>query len=422
MYLQRHLVLTPLVLCLLTACSAGSGSDSETSHSFQVFEEDGVTISESSSEPKYEGDIFTFEEIFELEQDESRPETLLNVAAGYLMDEEGRIFVFDYGDCRIAVFNQNGKYLRDIGRQGAGPGEFSHIRYRWMKDGVIAVYDALQYRATTFTTEGMFLNSYTRPGTSNIMRLAPIMRRLMSIYPLPDGRMVQMLDEQRQFGTEEQARRSTAVLVSSAGDSLHSFSTEWMETPVYPARGGGVIGKRTMFTVVPALQVYLDRGILIADPREPIARWYDLEGNLTRILRLGLEPEPVTGEERTEIERYYRELIQNSESPQKERLEENWQFTVIPDYKSFWYSFLVDDQGFHWLRNHDDWTQPAEVRRQYSYKVYSPEGEYLGSATWPSRVASITRGHFLGRQLDEETDGYRYFVYRITPAVEGLEY
>jgi len=306
--------------------------------------------------------------------------------------------------------DRNGNYLRDFGRKGAGPGEFNHIRLRWMKDGIIAVYDYQQFRASTFTTEGRFLNSYTRPGTSNMMRLAPIMRMLQSIYPLTDGRMIQILDEQKQFGTEDQARRTTAVLVSPAGDSLRSFSAEWLPIPVYPAKGGGVIGKQTMFLTVPALRVDLDRGILIADPREPIARWYDLDGDLIRIIRLGLEPEPVTSEEKGEIERFRREQIQDAEGPQKERLEEARQYTVIPDYKTFWYSFLVDDRGFYWLRNHEDWTQPPEVRRQLSYKVFSPEGEYLGAATWPSRVA------------DEETGGYRYFVYRITPAVEGLEY
>jgi len=85
---NMHLVLTLLFLFLLTACSADSGSG--TGHNFRVFEEDGVTISESSGGPKHSGEIFRFEEIFELEQDDSRPETLLNRANGFGMDEDGQ--------------------------------------------------------------------------------------------------------------------------------------------------------------------------------------------------------------------------------------------------------------------------------------------------------------------------------------------
>ena len=380
----RHPIFAPFIILLFTACSADSGSG--TGHSFRVFEEDGVTISESSGGPKYSGEIFTFEEIFELEQDESRPETLLNVAAGYIMDEVGQIFVFDYGDCRVAVFDRDGKYVRDFGREGAGPGEFAHIRLRWMEDGQIAVYDALQNRASIFTMDGKFVTSYTKPGISRFMRMAPIMRRLGSIYPLPDGRMVQIFNEEINPFTEQQSVRYTALLISAEGDSLRSFNTESLETPMFPSKRGGVVGKRTMFTTMPSLQVYLDQGILIADPREPIVRWYDFGGMLTHTLRLGLEPEPVTGEEKSEIEQYWKDRIQDTEGSEREVVEEMWRYTVIPDFKSYWSSLLVDDQGFYWLRNHDDWTQPAEIRRQWSYKVFSPEGEYLGSATWPSKT------------------------------------
>jgi hypothetical protein len=413
-----------LVLLLPICISAYAKSgEQKSSHSFRIYEEDGVTISESSGGPKYEGDVFTFEELFELGQDESQPESLLNVNSGYLMDEDGLIFVFDAADCRIAVFDQNGKYLRDFGRKGAGPGEFNHIQLQWMKDGIIAVYDPFLFRVSTITTEGRLLDTFTRPGTSNIRYLAPIMRSLRSIYPLPDGSMLQIFQEQKQHMTVEEAIRTTAILVSSAGDSLRSFSTEWRSTHRYPARAGGLGYRQTMYQDDPALQVDLDRGVFIADPREPIARWYDFDGHLIRILRLGLELEPVTRDERNANERFRREMIRQAERQDRERREEILEHLIIPDHKPFWSTILVDDQGYYWLRNQPDWTQPAEVRMLYSFRIFSPEGEYLGSATWPTgNTSSITRGHLLGRKMDEEFGGFRHFVYRITPAVEGLEY
>lgn len=37
---------------------------------------------------------------------------------------DGRIYILDTGNHRIQVFDKNGKYLKTIGRQGQGPGEF----------------------------------------------------------------------------------------------------------------------------------------------------------------------------------------------------------------------------------------------------------------------------------------------------------
>lgn len=39
-------------------------------------------------------------------------------------DDQGNIFVLDSGNQRIPEFDGTGKYLRTIGRQGQGPGEF----------------------------------------------------------------------------------------------------------------------------------------------------------------------------------------------------------------------------------------------------------------------------------------------------------
>jgi sugar lactone lactonase YvrE len=40
------------------------------------------------------------------------------------VDADGRIYILDTGNHRIQVFDKNGKYLKTVGRQGQGPGEF----------------------------------------------------------------------------------------------------------------------------------------------------------------------------------------------------------------------------------------------------------------------------------------------------------
>jgi hypothetical protein len=339
-----------------------------------------------------------------------------------MMDEEGRVYAFDGGDCRIAVFDREGKYLRDIGRRGSGPGEFQSMRPLWLHDGQVAVYDSRQFRASVFSTEGRFLRSNTRAGASNRMAVAPVMRMLSSVVPLPDGRAIHLMQEQHNFGTEEQAMCTLAILVSADEDSQRAFTTDLWALPMVPSKLGGVTPVVTMFTNSPNLVVDVERGILMADPREPVAKWYGFDGRLNRELRLGLEPLPVTADEKNAIEDYWQNRIPELEGSSRDHFEEQWQNTTIPDKKNLWERVLVDDQGFLWFRYHVNWLLPEEERSLWAHMVFSPEGEYLGSVTWPGHLCSISRGHYIWRRLDEETDGYRYVVYRLRPAVEGLEY
>ena len=41
------------------------------------------------------------------------------------MDDSGRIFILDWRDCIIKLFDNEGLYLRSIGRKGEGPGELN---------------------------------------------------------------------------------------------------------------------------------------------------------------------------------------------------------------------------------------------------------------------------------------------------------
>jgi hypothetical protein len=58
---------------------------------------------------------------------------------------------------------------------------------------------------------------------------------------------------------------------------------------------------------------------------------------------------------------------------------------------------------------------------QRFFRVLSPSGEYLGDTTPPS-AGTVVRGHLLTIATDPETEESYPVVYRIRPAVEGLEY
>ncbi len=147
-----------LVFVVLTSCSSRKADNI---HSFREYEEDGVTIAETSGGPKHKENLFTYEKVLTLAQNEEIEESLLFQPIHFLMDEEGRYYVLDYGNKRIAVFDQDGKYSHGIGREGQGPGEF---QFPWLlsaRDGYVTVLDSRLRRTSIFDYNGRFIKHIT---------------------------------------------------------------------------------------------------------------------------------------------------------------------------------------------------------------------------------------------------------------------
>lgn len=97
-------------------------------------------------------------------------------------DSEGFIFVVDQADQVLKVYAPDGRFERQLGRVGAGPGEYEVIRNLLLgRDGRLHVLDAALGRLSTFSRDGQFLGS----------RSVRVMRGLgLSALLLTDGRLV----------------------------------------------------------------------------------------------------------------------------------------------------------------------------------------------------------------------------------------
>jgi sugar lactone lactonase YvrE len=75
--------------------------------------------------------------------------------SGLAIDAKGRLYVLDQGNNRVQVLDADGKYLRTIGRQGQGPGEFfmpSTIAFN--SQGVLFVGESNGARIQAFNPDG----------------------------------------------------------------------------------------------------------------------------------------------------------------------------------------------------------------------------------------------------------------------------
>ncbi len=84
----------------------------------------------------------------------------LLIEAGYSPD--GRIMALDAQKCCVSVYSPDGSHLYDIGRNGAGPGEFQFpLSMAILSDGGLAVSDVLNAGLSFFDADGGYSEQLT---------------------------------------------------------------------------------------------------------------------------------------------------------------------------------------------------------------------------------------------------------------------
>jgi len=225
-----------VLLFLLVSCSPRS---EETTHSFRIYEEDGVTIAENKGGSKYTGNIFTYEPVLRLHQDPENEESLLFGPSEFSMDQEGNYYVLDSRNYRIAVFNQRGEYLRTFGREGQGPGEFTMMTNLLIRGDVVSVYDYRLRRRTFYRTDGTLIKVVTVPTTVKGISFGS----MWDLQVLDNDRFFLLKWENRSMGDAEFFRAGISIIRHSSSPvryevsrCLHPFESDLL-SPFWRVRG-----------------------------------------------------------------------------------------------------------------------------------------------------------------------------------------
>jgi len=99
-------------------------------------------------------------------KDIGEEEYLLNRPFQMHVDNQGYIYVLDIRDCHILVYDDKGKYVRTIGRKGQGPGEIMSLAFfDFSQDGRVFVNDYMNQRIIIFDREGNSLGDFKLDGS-----------------------------------------------------------------------------------------------------------------------------------------------------------------------------------------------------------------------------------------------------------------
>ncbi|MFC1529507.1 6-bladed beta-propeller [Gemmatimonadota bacterium] len=402
-----------LALLFLSTFACSAGKEQPTEYSFRIFDENGVSVAETMNGPKYSSPLFTVEEVARIHEDESIQQSLLTGPRWMGIDEEGMIYVFDgmshSEESRLVVFDQVGCFSHVIGRTGYGPGEYRDPDLLSISRGVISLYDAELRRISWFSTDGEFLRLFTCAPDESLPGQAYL-----------DSENYQILIYRTR--TSRRTINKRAITLSPDGEPCGIVETQRVRSYAGLELNEGLWTTPPHFCGSAMIDYSPDHDIMCTTGNEAVVEWYGLAGELQKVFRLGLEPGPVTEEDRALADSYFRDLFLVG-SQLGEDLYREWKRRErFPKSRAFWNDASIDEYGYLWLTDPSSHFHPTVKH----YRVVAPDGEYLGDCFLPNglpqRFGRISRGHYLLMDIDWRGERQDLIVYRLKPAIEGLQF
>jgi hypothetical protein len=123
-----------------------------------IVKEGDVTVVKNPKVPLYKTPVLELAEELSLGGPDAQGDYAFGEVRNFVVDDAGRIYVLDRKNVHVKVFDPSGAYLRTIGRQGQGPGEFDSPRTLSINraTGEFAVLQTSR-RISIFKLDGTFI-------------------------------------------------------------------------------------------------------------------------------------------------------------------------------------------------------------------------------------------------------------------------
>jgi hypothetical protein len=380
---------TATVLVLAPTGTAACGGDAaDTALNVPVIDTapSGVVHVSNPGPTRWSGtDGWHFEEALVVQPEEGSPGEISEIA-GLVADDYGNIYVMQRSPTTIKVYGPDGTWLRDIGREGAGPGEFRNGMLGIHHDTLV-VQEPNGSRMSTFLTDGTYLATHPSQCcwyTSSFTVLQTGQAVIMG--PSPEGRGAYYLT--RMDGTAS----DTIVMPDDDDDaggyweivrrSGQNVSVNRGNIPNRPTDTGGLRGDGKIVrgnTGSYSLVIGTD--------------WRDT----LRTFSAPSTPSSITIAERDSI---FQEAVDNQHEDWRDAFLEVAKASDIPTARLPWTGVFTDPALRAWVRI------PPTDGDNGCYDVFDADGILLGRVASPDR--SIDNGFWAGDRVylsDESESG-----------------
>lgn len=317
-------------------------------------------------------------------------------------DRLGNVVVADVQALEIRVFDPEGGYLRSVGREGEGPGEFLNLTGAWtLADGGIVTVDYRLDRITRFDAAGVVVGTATYSGPDGLI-----------VLPVALGGPGAILSSATPFRFRGTALQDIWESLLEHEHQRVLFLRHRFDGTLIDTVAEGMDQARASFSSGSGVDMVVQRMAVPFSPN-PTARGsahgvaftsgaaydigvFDQAGDLRLIARLDESPAIRTEEH---LENYVRNSggRERDEAWIRERLEQ-YRTLDLPESLPAYTNVLFADTGDIWARRYRMRGESMD-----RWDVFAAAGAFLGRVHIPAslRVEEVSRGQIVGVATDE---------------------
>jgi hypothetical protein len=316
---------------------------------------------------------------------------------------DGTMYVLDSPGPRLRMYDAKGKFVRQVGRAGAGPGEHRGIvGMAFTKQGELAVWDVELDRVTIYSGKGDFVRSFTHQG---------------NYFGGDDFRVDTAgnfwIYNARTIPGPREASAGYYARVSPAGAIL---DTLWIPRPTLPEQKGGFVVMTpegymqpfpTEFSLGLSPLGYLVTGVTDKYVLEIVRRGQPPAA----LIRRDVEPVRLKPEEKAEWEaraQFYDRRGGASAGTEIKSVKPPWRELAIGDDGRIWVDRYTEAKKRPITAPRPATAPPALTWRDVrTFDVFEPDGRFLGTVVPPENSRLLVRrgNHAWGirrGELDEQ--------------------
>lgn len=312
-------------------------------------------------------------------------------------DDAGNAYVMQRSPVRIAVFGPDGQWLRDIGREGDGPGEFRDGMLGLVGD-TLFVQDPNNTRLTTFLTDGTPVASHPSQCCYFNSRIAVLADGRVLILGPPPG------DEGNAayYLTRLDGTVTDTLLVTSYGP-IDQNSDDYWTVSRRSAQNSSTRAVSIPFRASDLSVVRPDGKVVRG---RNTSYQFTVGNDYTDTLRIVNANAPTIPVSDTQRDSAYRATLDGMSDDWKEAFEEEAKLSDLPNTWPLWTAMGVDRDNNIWV------SLPGDKGGHTTLQVFSPEGVLLGNV--PGVGVNLFNGYWTHDRIYlASEDDYGYPIIRV---------
>ena len=352
----------------------------------KVVIEEGVRVIQNPAHSLYGKIHFRLEEDLSIgsEEDENY---MFYLVWHIAVDKKGNIYVVDWGKKHVQMFDDRGQYIRTIGRQGQGPGEFGS------PDGVFVI----DINREIYVPDGFSIEVFSATGD---YKRTIILKTYNRSYCISPGGVIIGETDKHIFKDDDKNQTSkilaTLRFINSADGSESTIAS-------FPdQRSKNIEGRVAKFTHGYEHEFHLGA----VDPQtfvygfssDYLLNIIDSTGKILFKIQKESTPLPISKEEKDTVKEKYRD------SPIK-----NLNNIPFPKHKPYFGRILTDGDKIFVMH----YRSPQDQSKAWPIDIFDNRGYYLYEGMFPVQPKIIKNGFVYLIESSDETGNIRVKRYKI---------